>query len=410
MPPRSVGLDYAGCVSYIRAVLEAERGCRPICGGPDYAVLAREGEGSVVVLAGEERDLRLLFRRACVEARAERPIELVVLSDDLNRLVGLRELGPTRVTLLGDATAEHEAADPDGPPGVGEFLAGHLGVRRALRGSSQDQRPGQTGGRPERWMERRRPVVTWVLIGVCTALHLLRVLAGWVGLDPAPAAWGGLVTPIVGLLLPWTLLSAGFLHVDAVHLLVNMLSLRGIGIPLEEALGRGRFLVLYLLSVLGGSLCSLFLSMGVHVGASTGLWGLLAATWVFAYRHPELIGHARAEAHRQAFRGVLILNVLFSCLPGISFTGHLGGGVTGAALMLSGLGLAGLKDRRGPQLPGWMSGGAWLLSVLAGLCVCAAVCTGLSWNVVKPLLPPMEGVEAGQGTAPPGAAEGGAGR
>jgi len=121
----------------------------------------------------------------------------------------------------------------------------------------------------------------------------------------------------------WRLVTAAFLHIGPVHLALNMLALLVFGTELENALGRWRFLAVYLLSILGGAAAiQLFGDPFTQVaGASTALYGLLRGLGVLLL------------ARRQDLRGLatlLAINVLISVLiPGISILGHLGGFVAG---------------------------------------------------------------------------------
>jgi membrane associated rhomboid family serine protease len=121
----------------------------------------------------------------------------------------------------------------------------------------------------------------------------------------------------------WRLLTAAFLHIGPVHLALNMLALLMFGSELERQLGRRRFLALYLLSALGGSVAIQLFGdpLGPVGGASTAIYGLLGGLGVLMV------------FHRQDLRGLLTLlaiNVFISFLPGVSLLGHLGGLVTGA--------------------------------------------------------------------------------
>ena len=78
-------------------------------------------------------------------------------------------------------------------------------------------------------------------------------------------------------LQPYTMfLSYAFLHGGLVHLIFNMVTLRSLGIPVVERVGRAGFLLLYTASVLGGGLCFGLLAQNTSpmVGASGGLFGL----------------------------------------------------------------------------------------------------------------------------------------
>jgi len=123
----------------------------------------------------------------------------------------------------------------------------------------------------------------------------------------------------------WRVITAGFLHIGPIHLVVNMLALWMLGRDLEIVLGRGRFLALYLVSLIGGSAAvMLFYAPDEQVaGASGAVFGLMGALVVVLRR-------LRAPAG-QVF-GIIGLNVVISLvIPGISLIGHLGGLVVGAA-------------------------------------------------------------------------------
>ncbi|WP_245607418.1 rhomboid family intramembrane serine protease [Pseudonocardia spinosispora] len=124
----------------------------------------------------------------------------------------------------------------------------------------------------------------------------------------------------------WRLFTAGFLHFGMIHLAFNMYALWIIGKECELALGRLRFLAVYVVGLLGGSAASLlFGSPYAQVaGASGAVFGLMGGLAVLVYRL------------RMSPRGVLILiglNLALSFIvPNISILGHVGGLVTGAAL------------------------------------------------------------------------------
>ncbi|MGC3996981.1 MAG: rhomboid family intramembrane serine protease [Anaeromyxobacter sp.] len=135
------------------------------------------------------------------------------------------------------------------------------------------------------------PVVTISLLGVlasCFALQL--VLGPWAGLlSPtlqALVAEGGLARGLVAQGQWYRLVSAAFLHGDLLHLLFNGLALALGGAILEQLVGRWWFLVVYGLSLLGGSLASLAFNAPevISVGASGAIMGVLAAAFVATAR------------------------------------------------------------------------------------------------------------------------------
>jgi membrane associated rhomboid family serine protease len=123
----------------------------------------------------------------------------------------------------------------------------------------------------------------------------------------------------------WRVLTSGFLHIGPIHLLVNMLALWMLGRDLELVLGRGRFLALYFVSMLGGAAAVMLLNAPDEqvAGASGAVFGLMGALVIVLRRLRMPAG--------QVF-GLIAINVIISfTLPGISWQGHLGGLVVGAA-------------------------------------------------------------------------------
>jgi membrane associated rhomboid family serine protease len=124
----------------------------------------------------------------------------------------------------------------------------------------------------------------------------------------------------------WQLLTAGFLHIGPLHLTFNMIALWVIGRDLERVLGWIRFLAVYLVSLLGGSLIVfLFADQASHTaGASGAVFGLMGGLAVVLMR--------LRMSPRPALT-IILLNVIISVvLPNVSILGHLGGLAFGAAV------------------------------------------------------------------------------
>jgi membrane associated rhomboid family serine protease len=122
----------------------------------------------------------------------------------------------------------------------------------------------------------------------------------------------------------WQLLTSGFLHIGPFHLAFNMIALWVIGRDLERVLGRVRFLVVYLISLLGGSLAVLQFANPASntAGASGAVFGLMGGLAVVLIR--------LRLSPRPALT-IIVLNVIISFVPGISLFGHLGGLAFGTA-------------------------------------------------------------------------------
>jgi membrane associated rhomboid family serine protease len=124
----------------------------------------------------------------------------------------------------------------------------------------------------------------------------------------------------------WQLLSSAFLHVEIWHIAGNMLAVYVLGPQLELILGRARFLALYLVSGLAGSVAAFWLSapMGLTLGASGAVYGLFGALLVLTLK-------LRADP-RPMLALVAVNLVITFAVPNISWQGHLGGLLGGVAV------------------------------------------------------------------------------
>lgn len=122
------------------------------------------------------------------------------------------------------------------------------------------------------------------------------------------------------------LFTAPFLHAGLVHLGLNMLVLWFLGSALEPALGTVRFLIVYLLSAVAGTVTSYAFSSAVtvSVGASGAIFGLFGSLLLIFLRERRQIGSLLV---------VLGINLALPLLvPGIDWRAHLGGLLAGALL------------------------------------------------------------------------------
>src|SRR5262245_21013983 len=122
----------------------------------------------------------------------------------------------------------------------------------------------------------------------------------------------------------YRLLTAAFLHYGPIHLGLNMLALWWLGQPVEAALGRARFLLLYIVSGLAGSAGALLLTPNsITVGASGAIFGILGALLVLEY---QVTGSLAGQAMT-----LIVINLAFSVgfSSNISLGGHVGGLIAG---------------------------------------------------------------------------------
>jgi membrane associated rhomboid family serine protease len=223
-----------------------------------------------------------------------------------------------------------QAANQAGPP-QGPWAPGDSAYGRLSSGGPR-QTPPQRPRRP--WDDRPRPrtaarrptggtPITIGLIIACVFVFLLQQA------DPTITTRYGLVPLFVEQGQYERLITAAFLHANVLHLGTNMLTLYIVGAPLERVLRTGRYLMIYLLSALGGSLLSLWLSpqFSIGVGASGAIFGLFGAL---------LILRRQVGAEAGGLVALIGLNLVISfAVPNISWQAHIGGLITGVLVALA---------------------------------------------------------------------------
>ncbi|HST49222.1 rhomboid family intramembrane serine protease [Jatrophihabitans sp.] len=237
-----------------------------------------------------------------------------------------------------------------------------------VRAGAASIRQGRTVvGAPAR---AQLPFITWALIAVNVVVYLIT------GLGPGSSLidntntqlfrdWE-LVPNVVGYQHDYLrLVTAAFLHLGPLHIFLNMFALYTLGPALERVMGWWRYLAVYLLSALGGSVAILLLGdvRQPVVGASGAIFGLFAAALALS----RVVGF-----NTRALVITVGINFVFTfSVPGISKLGHVGGFVAGGLATLALLGWTlgprrPLTDRlRTVQLVSL----AGLLVVLVGLAV-----------------------------------------
>jgi membrane associated rhomboid family serine protease len=126
----------------------------------------------------------------------------------------------------------------------------------------------------------------------------------------------------------WRLVTSMFLHYGPFHLLLNMLALYWFGSLLEQRIGSGRFLMLYLVSGLAGAAGALIAAPTTPtVGASGAIFGILGAGLVLEQQRDYVFGGSAL--------GIIVINlVLTFSIPNISIGGHIGGLLGGIVVAL----------------------------------------------------------------------------
>ena len=130
----------------------------------------------------------------------------------------------------------------------------------------------------------------------------------------------------------WRLLTCAFLHGGIMHLAFNMYSLKIIGSEVEYIFGRKKYLIIYLMASLGGSIFSyIFSPYSISVGASGAIFGLLGAMLVFGIKHRNKIG----KGYMMNIIQVIGINIFIGItLSNIDNFGHIGGLIVGGITAL----------------------------------------------------------------------------
>jgi len=190
--------------------------------------------------------------------------------------------------------------------------------------------------------------------------------------DAAYLAWGALSGPLVRRGEVWRLLSCMLVHANLIHLAFNCTAMLFIGRMLEVLQGRWRLELLFVFSVVTGSLASLYWHPHVvSVGASGGIFGLIGVVAAMVVRHRKAFPAHLWRGLRKWLFQVLAYNVVLFLLPFIDNAAHVGGLLGGFAL--------GLLLTRPPRQA--VRPGRWAWAGTAALC--AAVAAAGYWVILR---------------------------
>jgi membrane associated rhomboid family serine protease len=188
--------------------------------------------------------------------------------------------------------------------------------------------PARTVRTARRRVASHAAPATMTLIGLNVLVYVITVVNG-VGLnDPQGRLYYRGALFVSNVFLPgeglaygewWRILTATFLHASLLHIGMNMLVLYMLGMAVEQALGTGRFVMVYVASGIAGSAGAILLSPNAPtVGASGAIYGIMGSLLVLEYM-------ATGSFAGQAM-GFIVINLAITfAIPGISIGGHLGG-------------------------------------------------------------------------------------
>ncbi len=165
-------------------------------------------------------------------------------------------------------------------------------------------------------------LTTVMILGINFALFLVDLLSGS---DMIKSAGDSLPWPMYGQY--YRLVTAGFLHANTFHILMNSWVLFSLGTEVEQIYGTSRLIVFYFVSTITGFLAS---SLFGHtsLGSSAGIFGLIGAMLAFGFLDKSNL----ALAVRAHYGQWVIFALVMSFFPGTDYMAHFGG-LAGGALM-----------------------------------------------------------------------------
>ncbi len=169
----------------------------------------------------------------------------------------------------------------------------------------------------------KKVIITYMLIGILIFIYLLGFLINQAELINMFAVYGPFIRKYHEY---YRIITGGFLHGNLIHLLSNCYALYIIGSQVESFYGKKKFLIIYFLSLIMGSLLSITLSEYPSIGASGAIFGLMGSMLYFGYYYRVYIG----STWKTNILPVILVNlVLGFIIPGIDYLGHLGGLIGG---------------------------------------------------------------------------------
>lgn len=125
----------------------------------------------------------------------------------------------------------------------------------------------------------------------------------------------------------FTLVNAGFLHANPIHILFNMAALWQLFRPVAWSYGTDRALLIYLVTGVFAFLCSCVAGIQLTVGASASICGLMGALLYYAKSRGDHFGNA---LFREIGMWAIIMVVFGFTVPGVNNAAHLAGLLGGA--------------------------------------------------------------------------------
>lgn len=176
---------------------------------------------------------------------------------------------------------------------------------------------------------REHPYLTYTLIALNVILFLLMTQAGGSTQTRVLIEFGAKVNELIRQGEVWRLFTSMFLHIGFLHLAFNLYALWALGPITENLIGRPRYLMIYILSGISGSIASFFFADAISAGASGAIFGLLGALVSYSRKSPGLW----ESGFGKNLMIIILINLSLGFFqPGIDIYAHIGGLLCGLIL------------------------------------------------------------------------------
>ena len=182
----------------------------------------------------------------------------------------------------------------------------------------------------EEVFSKKKPIITYALIIINILLYVIPVLFGkFDSMINQFCVYGPYIRDYNEY---FRLLTGGFLHADIFHLLFNCYAIYVIGSQLENFMGKTKYIVIYLFSLVMGSLMSITFANNPSIGASGAVFGLMGSLLYFGYHYRVYLGNTI----KSQIIPLIVINLLYgSFVSGIDNFAHIGGLIGGFLITMS---------------------------------------------------------------------------
>ena len=179
-----------------------------------------------------------------------------------------------------------------------------------------------------RTFERKKPIITYLIMAICVIVFISMYIFGNGSYDNLTLLnFGANLDTLTKSGEFYRLVTCAFIHIGIFHLLFNMYALYIIGPQVESFYGKARYIFIYLVSAITGSMLSIAFNHNViSAGASGAIFGLLGCLLYFGYHYRIYLGNVI----KSQILPIIVLNLILGfMLTGIDNFAHIGGLVGG---------------------------------------------------------------------------------